>query len=93
MNNIYIIQQLSLVDKRPVDMFPCILSKMNAIDKHLMEMIIHCAVKETGPFAMAENIQSWHELHAQKKEKSGVENQIESSVSVIKLDVKVLGKT
>ena len=42
--------------------------RRNAIGKHLMNVIIHGAVKGQGPSAMSETIKSWHHLHWQKKE-------------------------
>lgn len=63
-----ILKQIANQNPELFDMFPCHLSNINAIDKKLMEMIQHCAVKGIGPWAMAENIASWHELEAQKKE-------------------------
>lgn len=50
------------------DAFPCYLTKKNAIDKKLMETVVHNAVKGVGPHAMAENIVAWHQLHWQKQE-------------------------
>ena len=51
-----------------VELFPCHLTKNNAIDKKLMDVVIHCAVKGIGPAAMVENLVSWHELEWQKRE-------------------------
>ena len=57
-------------DAKPeiLDLFPCFLTKFNAIDKKLMNLVIHCAVKGIGPSSMAENLASWHELEWQKRE-------------------------
>ena len=42
-------------------------STRNAIDKKMMEIVIHSAVKGVGPYAMVQNILSWHEFDWQKK--------------------------
>lgn len=63
-----IMNQIKDVNPQLLDLFPCHLSSKNAIDKKLMDLIIHCAVKGIGPSAMAENISSWHELAWQKLE-------------------------
>ena len=63
------------------ELFPCHLSAKNAIDKKLMDLIIHNAVKGIGPSAMHENLVSWHELEWQKKElewASNVVNDLEN---------------
>lgn len=64
-----IMDQIEAINPELIDLFPCNLSSKNAIDKNLMNIIIHCAVKGIGPSAMAENISAWHELHWQKLEK------------------------
>lgn len=48
--------------------FPCVLTKKNAIDKKLLDIVIHSAVKGIGPAAMSENLVSWHEETWNKKE-------------------------
>lgn len=63
-----ILKQISMTHPEVMTLFPCHLSKRNAIDKNLMEMVIHCAVKGVGPAAMAGNIASFHELKWQKQE-------------------------
>ena len=49
------------------NLFPYHLGKKNAIDKYLMNAIIHGAVKGQGPLVMSETIKSWHHLCWQKK--------------------------
>lgn len=51
-----------------MNVFPCHLTNKNGIDKELMELIIHGAVKGIGPAAMLEIIASLHELEWQKGE-------------------------
>ena len=51
-----------------IDIFPCHMKHKKAIDKKLMNLIVHCAVKEIGSVEMSGNIISWHELEWQKKE-------------------------
>ena len=63
-----IMKQIGLSDPELLEIFPCHLSHKNAIDKKLMEIILHCAVKGIGPAAMAQSIESWHELQWQKQE-------------------------
>ena len=63
-----IMQQISSYYPELIDIFPCHILKVNAIDKKLMNVIVHCAVKGIGPVAMSGNIISWHELEWQKKE-------------------------
>ena len=52
------------------NLFPCYITSKNAIDKKLMDSIIHNTVKGIGPSAMRETIVSLHELEWQKKENS-----------------------
>ena len=63
-----ILQQIG--DKYPelIEIFPCYTTRQNAIDKKLMNLVIHNAVKGVGPVAMTESLASWHELEWQKKE-------------------------
>lgn len=63
-----ILKQISLSHPEVMNLFPCHLSSRNAIDKNLMDMVVHFAVKGIGPAAMVENITSMHELKWQKQE-------------------------
>ena len=63
-----ILQQIG--DRYPeiMDLFPCHITHQNAIDKKLMNLIIHNAVKGIGPIATRESLVAWHELEWQKRE-------------------------
>lgn len=60
-----VLKQIDDIHPELHNVFPCHLTSRNAIDKQLMNLIIHCAVKGIGPAAMAECIASWHELEWQ----------------------------
>ena len=53
-----ILDQIGMQYPEVLEFLPCTLSKRNAIDKKLMSIITHCAVKGVGPSAMAESIAS-----------------------------------
>lgn len=59
------------------NLFPCHLSFVNGIDKKLMNLIVHTAIKGVGPVAMSECISSWHELEFQKKENQWAKHLVE----------------
>lgn len=63
-----VLKQIEDLNPELCNIFPCHLRVKNAIDKDLMDLIIHSAVKGVGPAAMAETIASFHELLWQKKE-------------------------
>lgn len=63
-----ILKQIKLSEPEVMEMFPCYLTTHNAVDKHLMDLIIHSAVKGIGPSALSEMLCSWHELWWQKQE-------------------------
>ena len=60
--------QLKVTHPEIADLFPCYLTRRNAIDKNLLNIIINSAVKGIGPSAVRENIVSSHELQWQRKE-------------------------
>lgn len=63
-----VLSQVKAESPEVFDAMPCHLSYRNAIDKKLMNTIIHNAVKGIGPSAMAASLISWHELQWQKRE-------------------------
>ena len=63
-----ILKQIGASHPEVLELFPCYLTRKNAIDKHLMNLIIHSAVKGIGPSAMVETLTSWHQLQWQQKE-------------------------
>ena len=63
-----IINQIQMSHPEIYDLFPCHLSRRNPIDKHLMNIIIHGAVKGQCPSVISEIIKSWHHLQWQKKD-------------------------
>lgn len=63
-----IIEQLCASHAELMDIFPCHLTRKNAIDKKLLDTVIHSAVKGIGPQAFSENIVSWHQQEWQKRE-------------------------
>ena len=63
-----ILQQIGASYPELMDMFPCETSHKNTIDKKLMNLIIHSAVKGVGPSAFRDNIISFHQLEWQKRE-------------------------
>ena len=62
-----IMEQLKSTHPELLDLFPCHMTALNAIDKKLFNSIVHNAVKGIGPTAMRENIVSLHELEWQKR--------------------------
>ena len=63
-----ILKQIGATHPEILELFPCHITRKNAIDKNLMGLIVHSAVKGIGPSAMVETLSSWHELHWQKME-------------------------
>ena len=63
-----ILQQIGASYPELMDIFPCETSHRNTIDKRLMNLIIHSAVKGVGPSAFRDNIISFHQLEWQKRE-------------------------
>lgn len=63
-----ILKQIETAHPELMNIFPCILTNRNGIDKGLMDWIIHCAVKGIGPAAIADIMASLHELEWQKGE-------------------------
>ena len=57
-----IMNQIQMSHPEIYDLFQCHLSRRNPIDKHLMNIIIHGAVKGQCPSVMSETIKSWHHL-------------------------------
>ena len=57
-----IMQQIESSFPELIENFPCHISFKNAIDKKLMNNIIHSAVKGIVPSAIADCLVSWHEL-------------------------------
>ena len=53
-----ILKQIGVSHPEVLELFPCYLTRKNAIDKHLMNMIVHSAVKGIGPSAMVETLSS-----------------------------------
>ena len=64
-----ILEQIGAKHTEIYEVFPCHLSFINAIDKKLMEVVVHSAVKGIGPSALSESIVSWNRLEWQKKGK------------------------
>lgn len=69
-----ILRQIERINPELSNRFPCHVTSKNAIDKGLMNVITHCAVKGIGPDAMADTISSWHELEWQKGENEWARN-------------------
>lgn len=67
-SNEEILAQAFARDPELETIFPCVLTKKNAIDKQLLDIVIHSSVKGIGPAAMSENLVSWHEETWNKKE-------------------------
>ena len=63
-----LVKQLESTHPEIAALFPCHLTKKNAIDKNLLNSMIHHAVKGVGPIAFRETIISLHELQWQVKE-------------------------
>lgn len=63
-----VMDQIGDADPEVLELFPCYLTKKNAIDKKCMSLVIDCAVKGIGPSTMSESFKSWHELEWQKKQ-------------------------
>lgn len=63
-----VLEQIGNVHPELLQAFPCHLTHINAIDKDLMNLVIHSAVKGIGPAAISETVASFHELHWQKGE-------------------------
>ena len=55
-------RQIGVVNPELLEIFPCYMELKNSVDKNLMNLVIHCAVKGIGPVAMVENVASWHEF-------------------------------
>ena len=63
-----VMEQLKSTHPEPIDLFPCHMTALNAMDKKLFNTVVHNAIKGIGPTAMKENIVSLHELEWQKSE-------------------------
>ena len=63
-----VMQQIKSVKPELYDCFPCEIYNRNAIDKKLLLLVVHSAVKGLGAAATAQNLATWHELEWQKKE-------------------------
>ena len=67
-----ILEQISVKNPEIYEAFPCHLSFINAIDKKLMEVVVHSDVKGICPSALSESIVSWHQLEWQKRKTYGL---------------------
>ena len=47
-------RQIGVVNPELLEIFPCYMESKNSVDKNLMNLVIHCAVKGIGPVAMVE---------------------------------------
>lgn len=81
-----IMSQIGDSNPEIIDLFPCHLSKKNAIDKQLLDLVIHNAVKGVGPYATAEMLISWHQLEWQKKENLWARHIIQQLIQPSALD-------
>lgn len=50
------------------ELFPCILSHINAIDKKVHDLVLDMAAKHVGPSSVADTILQWHEMTWQRRE-------------------------
>ena len=72
-----IMEQIKHMYPETYDLFPCFMTQRNAIDKKLLEITIHSAVKGIGPSALRESIVSLHELNWQQKENAWARHMVE----------------
>ena len=63
-----IIDQIKQSHPEIYSLFPCFLAPKNAIDKNLLNIIVHSAVKGIGPSAFREILISFHDLKKETKE-------------------------
>lgn len=86
-----VMKQIEETNPELANIFPCHMQKKNAIDKKLMDLVMHSAVKGIDPAAMSESIASWHELEYQKRENewgANVDKKVNHQASAIQQPIR-----